>query len=276
MADTETIEAVQQPEVKPVDSATPPPEPAIAEDPKFSARLASLAKREAAFQARATQTKAEIAREQEALKGHQAEVQRLNGLREIARADPQRALAEALSLLGLRPDDIKGTLSEKGELDPAFRIRQLEAKLEEMERSTLESRKKELQAQQTAELQRFAARVTGHIEKNAEKYELTHLRKQAPLVLDVIKEAYKATGQIIDVDEACKVVEAHLEEEAKQILATKKISSQFAPVAPKEKDTDRAKTTPQEPGRTLTNDLGSQRPPLNLRDELVAIMNGHA
>jgi hypothetical protein len=265
------------PETKPEDETkpaeqTPAAEPA--EDPKFSARLASLAKRETAFQARVTQQKADLVKEAEGVRVQIAEVQRLNELREAAKSDPQRALGSTLAFLGIKPDDIRGLLSDKGELSADFRVRQLEAKLAELEAKGLEARKKELQGQQNADLQRFAQRVTDHIEKNAEAYELTHLKKQSPLVLDVISEAYKATGQLIDIDEACKVVEAHLEEEAKQILATKKFSSH---VTPKEKDTTPAQTEATNgSSKTLTNDLGSRRPHMELRDEVVAILNGRA
>jgi hypothetical protein len=283
MAETETTETTSTPtetptpapetkpdETKPAEQT--PVEPA--EDPKFSARLASIAKRETAFQVKVAREKADLAKEAEGIRAQVAEVHRLNELKEAAKTDPQRALFAALSLLGVKPDDIKGALSEKGELSADFRVRQLEAKLEELEQKGLENRKKELQAQQNEDLQRFAQRVTEHIEKNAETYELTHLKKQSPLVLDVISEAYKATGELIDIDEACKVVETHLEEEAKQILATKKFSSQ---VTPKEKD-----TIPAQPeatngsSKTLTNDLGAKRPRLDLREEVVAILSGHA
>jgi hypothetical protein len=274
---TTTETPTPAPETKPADETkTTEQTPAVeqVEDPKFSARLASLAKRETAFQVRVATQKADLAKETEGVKAQLAEVQRLNELKEAAKSDPQRALVAALSLLGVRPDDIKGVLSDKGEISADFRVRQLEAKLEELEQKGLENRKKELQAQQNADLQRFAQRVTDHIEKNAEKYELTNLKKQSPLVLDVISEAYKATGELIDIDEACKVVEAHLEEEVKQVLATKKFSSH---ATPKEKDTTAAQTEPTNgSSRTLTNDLGSERPPLELREELVAILSGHA
>jgi hypothetical protein len=281
MAETETTETTNTetptpaPETKPADE-TKTTEPVVepVEDPKFSARLASIAKREASFQAKVAKEKADLAKESEGIKAQLTEVHRLNELKETAKTDPQRALFAALSLLGVKPDDIKGALSEKGELSADFRVRQLEAKIEELEQKGLENRKKELQAQQNADLQRFGQRVTDHIEQNAEKYELTHLKKQSPLVLDVISEAYKATGELIDIDEACKVVEAHLEAEAKQILATKKFSSQ---VTPKEKDTTTAQTEATNgSSKTLTNDLGSRRPHLDLREEVVAILSGHA
>lgn len=76
-------------------------------------------------------------------------------------------------------------------------------------------------------------------------FELIRETRSVPDVMDLIERTYRQSGEVLDIREACQLVEDELFKETQRLAKTKKVSSQFGPV--------QQQLQPQRGFRTLTN-----------------------
>jgi hypothetical protein len=80
-------------------------------------------------------------------------------------------------------------------------------------------------------------------------FELIRETKSVPDVMRLIERTYRESGEVLDVSEACQLVEDELFKEAEKLASLKKIQSKFQPPAPESQPQSR-----QQPIiRTLSN-----------------------
>lgn len=88
-----------------------------------------------------------------------------------------------------------------------------------------------------------------------EDFELVRETRSIPQVMQLIERTYRQTGEVLDVREALKLVEAELVKDGLKLANFKKIQSQFSPPAPAIQPMQ-----PQRQMRTLTNRLTASVP----------------
>lgn len=122
---------------------------------------------------------------------------------------------------------------------------------------------KETQAEQQvlAEMRREAKKLTAE----GETFELVRATRSVPDVMELIERTYRTTGEVLEVTEACQLVEDALLDRYSQLANLKKIQSRFAPPV---------QQLPQRQGmRTLTNkDTASI--PLTAKQRALAAFHG--
>jgi hypothetical protein len=92
-----------------------------------------------------------------------------------------------------------------------------------------------------AEMQREAQQLA-----QSDDYELVRETRSVPTVMNLIERTYRETGEVLDVQEALKLVEDELFRDAQRLAKSKKLQSQISPVTQLQPQ--------QRPGmRTLTN-----------------------
>jgi hypothetical protein len=69
---------------------------------------------------------------------------------------------------------------------------------------------------------------------------------------------YDSTGRILDVSEACQMIESHLEEEAEKLLNSNKFKSRFSRI---EESKPVVKAQPKSAPKTLSNNMAKQTTP---------------
>lgn len=85
----------------------------------------------------------------------------------------------------------------------------------------------------TAEEQQVLAamrRDADQLVRASDEYELVRETRSTPKVMELIEKTYRATGEVLDVSEALKLVEEELFKDAQRIIKSKKLQSQFAPI----------------------------------------------
>jgi hypothetical protein len=79
-----------------------------------------------------------------------------------------------------------------------------------------------------AEMEREARQLI----QQGEDFELVRETKRLPDVIQLISRTYKETGEVLDVTEALKLVEAELFKDAEKLAMLKKVQSKFMPPIP--------------------------------------------
>ena len=78
-----------------------------------------------------------------------------------------------------------------------------------------------------------------------EDFELIRGTQSVPDVMQLVERTYRETGEVLDIREACQLVEDELFKETQKLAKLKKVQSQFAPI--------QQQLQPQRGFRTLTN-----------------------
>ncbi len=241
----------------------PPKEPAkeAPKEPEFmSDKFAALARKEKTLVKKSQELsslKADIEKQQSALKSQQEEYQRWLKIKENAKLDPDSYLSEAGLTYGyLTERALKG---DKG--DPKAILEHTEKRLSEFEKRQEEAKKQAEEAaalkakeEWEAQLQGFAQSISDFVDENADTYELIKIHDQKALIFDVIQEGARRQ-KVISVKEAAEKVENYLAQQVEKALESKKFKEKFSPVkkevAPPAKDSG----TP-----TLSNNMSTSTP----------------
>jgi len=194
----------------------------------MSSKFAALAKKERYARMLSQQAKAraeDLARREAAIQ------QREQAWEEEFRSNPLQALKRR----NLTYEDITNAALNDGKFDPNVEIKSVKDEIqrfkeeqEQRERQSLEIQR-QAQAQAEAEvIEAFKDRITGHIEQNTEKYELTKLYDASDLVFQTVEEYFEREQKVLSVDEACALVEDFLESELERTSKeSKKFQSKF-------------------------------------------------
>lgn len=182
----------------------------------------------------------------------------------VSKAD---LLANPLTIfdLGVTHDQLtEAILSNASGVTPEIKSLKEELKrVREDVTKTLTDRDTQAEQQVLAEMSREAqAKI-----QTGDDYEMIRETKSLPHVIDLIKRTYKATGEVLGVEEALNLVETDLLTENVKIANLKKVKSQLAPEPVQE---------PQSQGRqmrTLTN-RDSASVPMDRKARAMAAFSG--
>lgn len=228
--------------------ATPEAPKVSKEDEKLAGKYAALARKERDLR----QKENEIKRLQKEVEEAKNAVQPLLEKKKRAKDDPLGWLAEA----ELDYDSVTAA-ALKAPNPQESKLKQMEEKLKELQAKE-EARQKEMEAAAAQkEIETFRGEIAQHIDANAEKYELVKAFDGQEIVYNVILEELARTGSILSFDDACELVENHLQDQveanAKRLQQTKKVGSLFAAAQAALKQNTSAKAEAPETQTTLTN-----------------------
>lgn len=221
------IQAEPSSEAAPKAPATPEPPKATPGD--FAAKFAALSRREKDLVHR----EAELKKQAEQLKGKSS----IDELKGKAKQNPMEALKE----MGLTYEEITQYILEGKVSDtPEKRIQTIDERVAAIERKEKEMQAKEAQAKIDAAVQNFKTDITNFVSKDEEKYSLIRESKAEELVYSTIEKYFEETQRVLDMEEACDLVEKHLESEVEKWTKFRKVQKRFegagtqktAPVAP--------------------------------------------
>lgn len=251
----------EQTELAPQDAANNPesniPDPSVQAEPvteenkPLSPQFAALAKAKRALQ--------EDRRAFEAEKKAIGQNQGFNAADYVSKAD---LLARPLSVvreLGVTDKLTEEILSESQEQSPA--LNKLEAEIKALKEG-LENQNKtqtdrdEAQKQQVlAQMERDAAQIIAQ----GDEYEMVRETGSIKDVIRLIDKTYSTTGEVLDVDDALKLVEDELFNESLKIANIKKVKSKLTP-APIQQTQQQIQKPNVRVMRTLTNRDGASVP----------------
>ena len=219
------------------------------EKKKMQAQADSIAKRAQEVEAKEKQMQERIAQLEQEAKQYQSKYERLK--------TPESAL-RALEEEGLDFEKLTKMQLNEQNPTPEMLVKRLEAqmdqkyakKLEELEAKLAEKDQKAQNDQIEAAKAGFVSRIEAAVANNPEKYEFINYNKATDLVYNVVEEYYNTHKRVLSEEEACDMVETHLENEAKKLTSLKKLQAASAPTKP----------TATKGAPTLSNSLAQEIP----------------
>ncbi len=273
-----------EPATLPVDSEKPSIEATKPDEEPLSSQYANLARKEKALRAKAqAQEQALKAREaalqarEEAIKSKDSEYQSKYISKDRLSQDPLSTLSE----LGLTYDQLTNLALNAPKPEDVARAQELQSLKDEIKAlkdHNEKSSKSQEEGQKNAYKQavdQIRSEATQLVSANPE-FETIKETGSINDVVDLIEQTFKQDGVLLGVEEAAKMVEDYLIEEAMKIFKISKIKNKFqsAPATP----TTPVKT-PGEPVKqqqtmkTLTNNISSSRQ-LSARERAILAFKG--
>lgn len=200
----------------------------------------------------------EIYQREQRLKAGEADLASWTEAKELAAKDPLKFIEKfGVTYDGLTKN-ILGTIKRPEQ--------EMRARLDKLEKERAEEQQQAQQAQYDRTLSTFKSGIATSLAKQPDVYELTLLEGDdgVDLVEEVIKQHWQATEEILDVDDAARMVESHLEEALEKRLGSKKLKSKLeAQRAAAQQKPNAEKQAPANSGlKTLSNRMtpGSSAP----------------
>ncbi len=125
----------------------------------------------------------------------------------------------------------------------------------------LSQRDQQAEQQVLQEMRREATNLVA----DGDDFELIRGTESVPDVMQLIERTYRKTGEVLDVKEACQLVEDELFKETQKLAKFKKVQSQFAPT--------QQQLQPQRGFRTLTN-RDTATAPMSAKQRALAAFRG--
>jgi hypothetical protein len=221
---------------------------------KASVKLAALAREEK----RLRQSEAKITQQarqvQQQLQYLEQQQQEFNQLQNNLRKDPLAFLeANGISYEQLaRKALFQEEIPEVEKTPEQIMDEKVEAKIAKLrEEMELQSLTRERAAVEQA--------LMANISRELNQFELLSSQPEASqTVRELMEGYYDSTGKILDVSEACQMIESHLEEEAEKLFNSNKFKSKFSRI---EEPKTVAKSTAKTPTKTLSNNLAKASTP---------------
>ncbi len=268
---TETPSDKSQEEAKPKDEALSP-------------QFAMLARKEKALRQKAQaqdatfrQQEAAMAAREQAIKAKESEYSEGYIAKDRFQADPWAALNE----LGLSYEQLTQLAINQPQENPQQKaaLDELRAEIKAL-KDTQTSNQQAQADQQTAAYKQAVAQIRNEAQSlvaSNPDFETIHETGSVGDVVDLIEQHFKETQQLMTVEEAAKLVEEHLIEEALKIARIKKIQTRLQPAKPTldaaaQKQAETAGKQPQQ-HKTLTNAMG-QSGKMSARDRAVLAFKG--
>lgn len=273
-----------------VTETQPPKEESTeAEDPALAKQYAQLARAEKALRAKQLQQnqelskrEAEIEAREKALAAKDAQYNQGYISKDILKNNPLRALAEA----GISYDDITNQILNTQNVDPRTEatISELKAEIQALKQQNEES-SKQRQSEQEKQYKQAVAQIRRDVQRLVDAnddFETIKATGSYDDVVELIEQTYKDEGYIMTNEEAAKMVEDYLIEEALKITKINKIKSKLnlgtGKVETKEvktQDTQGQQKQQEAPKmKTLTNDAAVNTRPLSAKERAIAAFNG--
>lgn len=218
-----------KPVVQGINETQPETAPEPQEKDDFTEKFMRLTRKERALQ-----------QAQQELKAKQAEIEKMKAEYD-AFLDRKAKLREnpfdALDLLGVTYDDLTTALLEHGK--PVDKLTEIEKKLAELEQRESKAKEAERLAKER-ELEETRQKTVSGFKDNLAKfidsseYELIKANEAADTVFEVIQAHYEETERLgkpklLSYDEACKLVEDHLESQLPKLLGLNKVKAKLQP-----------------------------------------------
>lgn len=194
--------------------------------------------------------------ERQALKAEKEALGRHQTLLDAAAKASENPIA-LLQAAGLTYEQVTDwILKNQQEPTAEDRVALLEQREAERVKAAKDAEEKAASDRATQQIETFKGHLAKAITDAGEKYELINAEGAHEAVWEVIEGRFNETGKLMPWNEAADLVEAHLEERAKKLLAAKKLQpKQDAPAAPAKSENQ--KTGPESDQgsteRTLTN-----------------------
>lgn len=226
--------------VPPVNAATPPAPaaatpaaaPAEADPAKAAAKPEETPKKEEKAPEAPKETPrnrfAVVAKEEQKLRAKQEEIAareaRVKEMEEVQELVKKGDRLAVLQKLGLTYDDITKDILANDPKDQKLSEMEKQLKALNDEREAERAKKEEEESKQKYEkaVQGAMDAIQKHVDENLETYELIKQSGSFDAVLDVIRVHHQRTNETMPIDEACKLVEAFLEQQGQTLLKAKK------------------------------------------------------
>lgn len=244
-ADSAPAPATQTTEPKTAQAQTEEPKKEGDSKEKVAQRLAKTKAREAQIAAKKKELEAQI-----------AEAKTFQELK----AGGAKNAKKLLDALGITYDQLTNALLD--EADPASssvrevhdKVAQLEARIKEKEEAERRAREEQEAREFNEAATAYEASVKNFLDTNADKYEIAHKSSAASLVRKVVIEYYHEHKKLLSMEEACDLVEKHLEGQLRNFTSSKKLRSWLQPNEDKgtntttlTNDNSRSMATPEQP-----------------------------
>lgn len=223
----ETANAAAAEPAKTEESKAPETAGKLQEEVDFSSRFAALSKRERDAVAREQRLKKLLEEKEEKLKPwEEFESKKSRAKEDVSVVD------EILQKhLGISFEDylnMKVSQGEKPEPTLDDKYKEIEKRLNDYEER--QKSQKELEEQQKAEQQisLFKNEISDHIKKNVEKYELINHFGLSDEVFNKINAHFSETGELMEFDEACNLIESDMERVVEGALPLNKLKAKYA------------------------------------------------
>lgn len=237
-----------------VESSAPEPEQQSAPDP-FSRRFAQLARE----QKKLRQERDEMKRIQQDLDSRKDTVTSFDELRNLAKQNPY----EVMQKLGLDYEALSQQVLQDGEITPEQRMagemQRLRQEIDQMKAERAEAEKEREVSKFKDTYGRFVDEIQSFV-NNTEEYDFIKANDAYHVVAEVMQEHYNSTKEVLQYEEAAKMVEDYYEAEAEKYLKVPKLEqrlkSRYAPAKtePEAGQADEeAKASDKTPPKTLTN-----------------------
>lgn len=260
------------------------------EETSLSRQFAQLAKQERQLRVKVQQQEQAIKAREEALKAKEQEYTLKDQeyakkyiQRDFLKNNPLQALAEA----EVSYDDLtQQILNSQTQQDPRLlaTISKLEAKIQDLEKSSNEMRETKTQ-EQTIQRQAAVKQIEADTKKLVDTdstYEMIKATNSYKDVVALIEQTFDEDGVLLSVEEAANEIEEYLLDEAVKLSRLGKVSKKtLAAVSPSTTPSQapaatsaqpKAQTAPQ-PMKTLTNAIASTRP-LSARERALLAFEG--
>jgi hypothetical protein len=193
------------------------------DEPKLGQRFAQLSKRER-----------ELLQKEQALKEREEKVSPLTA---ALTAKDKRKLLDEMQTHGITFEDLTEFILNEGEETPppaptvSDEVKALREKIEAKEKAEQEARDAEAKKATQTQIDNFKASIKSAAESKSDEYKYVNKLEQHSLVYDVILGHHAEHGEVLPIEEALKLTETYLRNEAAKIKAVEEISAPAAPQA---------------------------------------------
>lgn len=224
-------------------------------DPKFEA----LARKEAAFRQREREFQAREA----SYKEKEAKLVQVEAWQTRLKDSP----LEVLNELGITYDQ----LVEQAVNAPDSATKEIRNELKKIRQDAQDN----VKSQRQAAIKQIRFDAVDLIEQDPQ-FETIKATNSVDEVVELIEREFDKTGRLLTIDQAAKLVEDELFEEAKRIASIGKVKAIFKPeLTPELVSNTKQQSNQQQPMTTLTNNMTSTRP-LTARERAIKRFKGEA
>lgn len=241
-------------------------EPKTEEKPKDeeikARRFAELSKKEQRILQKKREMEESFKAREEALKSREHLIKEYEEVKKLAKTNP----GEAIEKIGTDYQAVTDHYLNHGKLTPELVARDVESKIQELERKlqeqakTFETREKERIAEENRKtLENFSATIVETVKASSDKYPSVAAFDGAPVIYEMIQKRWHDTGgnHLMTIDEAAEILEKELDSVISKVVQTPKYSARFSSTKKEE-----PKPTSLNKPKTITNDLTSSAPSL--------------
>lgn len=231
----------------------------LEETKPLSPQFAALARQKRAIQVK----EMELAKREEALKSAPANDGRAQFLAEL-----KDKTLDMFQEAGLSYEELAQKITQNPLTAESVKIKELETKISALEKG-VDTKLSDRDAQAEKDALAYMQKDAEALVAVGDDYEMIRETKSVPDVIRLIEKTYRNTKEVLDVEEACRLVEEDLINESLKITRIKKLQSKIGSSQIQQQQTQ----LPQRTIRTLTN-RDAAPPTLDRRTRAIMAMQG--